>query len=138
MQETHAPNTDPLPSTSSTTCCNRPTRKTSRWTPYGSRSAPPTTRRDSLPLGNAPGYTLPLSPELTPASGPSTGPKSNPVSVEEIPESTCGEKQDHVGHEKAQQDVSHKNEKKYEYTDDFIGKSFTDTIADQSPNNNVN
>jgi hypothetical protein len=123
MQHVHAPNTDPLPIAAPS--CVRSTRKPARWTPYGSRSAPPVTRRDSLPLRTspAPEYPLPLSPELTPATDPSTGPKSHPVTVEEIPDNTtCGEQPVDTDHEKGQQNVSNpKNAKKYECTDDFIG-----------------
>ncbi|KEP49531.1 hypothetical protein V565_098550 [Rhizoctonia solani 123E] len=122
MQSTQAPNTDPLPSAGS--CCNRTTRKPTRWSPYGTRSAPPVTRRDSFPLHSspAPAYTLPPSPELTPESEPTTGKQSQSVTIEEIPEdSVRGEKQDSEGHEKANGVGSNTHhDKKYEYTDDFI------------------
>ncbi|GAB1523272.1 hypothetical protein RhiXN_07368 [Rhizoctonia solani] len=121
MQPTQAPNTDPLPSTGS--FCSRTTRKPTRWTPYGSRSAPPVTRRDSIPLhaSPAPAYTLPLSPELTPESEPTSGKQSRSVTLEDVPEnSTCGEKQEWEGHEKASNISSTKCDKKYENTDDFI------------------
>ncbi|CAE6489340.1 unnamed protein product [Rhizoctonia solani] len=122
MQSTQAPNTDPLPSAGS--CCNRTTRKPTRWNPYGTRSAPPVTRRDSFPLRSspAPAYTLPLSPELTPESGPTSGKQSQPVTVEDVPEdSTRGEKQESDGHEKANGAGSNTHsDKKYERTDDFI------------------
>ncbi|CAE6487606.1 unnamed protein product [Rhizoctonia solani] len=121
MQQTQAPNTDPLPSAGS--CCNRTTRKPTRWAPYGSRSAPPVTRRDSFPLRSspAPAYTLPLSPELTPESEPTSSKQSCSVIVEDIPEdSTCGEKQESENHEQANGVRGAQCDKKYEHTDDFI------------------
>lgn len=119
MQDTHAPNTDPLPT--STASCERSGRKPARWTPYGSRSAPPVARRHSYPL-KAPDYSLPLSPRPTPESGPSTGHKSHATSVEELPESVqIGEKELDESHEKKTDAANSKNSKKYEYTDDFIG-----------------
>lgn len=122
MQQTQAPNTDPLPSAGS--CCNRTTRKSTRWTPYGSRSAPPVTRRDSFPLRSspAPAYTLPLSPELTPESEPGSDKQTRSVTVEDVPEdSTCGEKQESKDQEKATKVDSNTHcDKKYEHTDDFI------------------
>ncbi|CEL52717.1 hypothetical protein RSOLAG1IB_05923 [Rhizoctonia solani AG-1 IB] len=120
MQSIQAPNTDPLPSAGS--FCTRTTRKPPRWTPYGSRSAPPVTRRDSIPLHSspAPAYTLPLSPELTPESEPTSGKQSRSVTLEDVPEnSTCDEKQESEGHEKATENDT-KCDKKYEHTDDFI------------------
>ncbi|KAG8741616.1 hypothetical protein FRC10_002632 [Ceratobasidium sp. 414] len=118
MQTTFAPNSDPLP-TSASTSCVRSTRKPVRWAPYGSRSAPPTVRRESFPLKATPEYSLPLSPRLTPESNPSTGQKSHAPTIEEIPEATEIEKHVEESHEKK---VDAKGPKKYECTDDFIGK----------------
>ncbi|CAE6474341.1 unnamed protein product [Rhizoctonia solani] len=122
MQSTQAPNTDPLPSAGS--CCNRTTRKSTRWTPYGTRSAPPVIRKDSFPSRSspAPAYTLPPSPELTPESEPTSRKQTQSVTIEDVPEdSTCGEKQGSETREKASGvgDNTH-HDKKYEYTDDFI------------------
>ncbi|KAG9094824.1 hypothetical protein FRC06_010449 [Ceratobasidium sp. 370] len=116
MPTTYAPNTDPLP-TSPSTSCVRSARKPARWAPYGSRSAPPTVRRDSFPSKATPEYTLPLSPRLTPESNPSTGQKSHAPAIEELPEDTRSEKHVEESHEKK---VDSKGPKKYECTDDFI------------------
>ncbi|KAG9075642.1 hypothetical protein FS749_012669, partial [Ceratobasidium sp. UAMH 11750] len=115
MPTPYAPNTDPLPSSPSTSCI-RSARKPARWTPYGSRSAPPTIRRDSYSKAT-PEYTLPLSPRLTPESNPSTGQKSHAPTIEEIPEDTQSEKHVEQSHEK---NIENKGSKKYECTDDFI------------------
>ncbi|KAJ1306141.1 hypothetical protein OPQ81_010852 [Rhizoctonia solani] len=121
MQPIQAPNTDPLPSAGG--CCDRTTRKSTRWTPYGSRSAPPVTRKDSFPLHSSPvpAYTLPLSPELTPESELNSSKQTRSVTVEDVPEdSTCGEKQEQ-DQEKPKGVTNNTNcDKKYEYTDDFI------------------
>ncbi|KAG9123284.1 hypothetical protein FRC07_015146 [Ceratobasidium sp. 392] len=113
MQTTNAPNTDPLPT--SPPSCVRSGRKAARWTPYGSRSAPPTVKRDSFHTKVSPEYSLPISPRLTPVTDPSTGQKSAPT-IEEVPEETQDEKHVEESHEKKPDSKS----KKYECTDDFI------------------
>ncbi|QRV98101.1 hypothetical protein RhiJN_26120 [Ceratobasidium sp. AG-Ba] len=111
MQTTYAPNTDPLPTFPSS--CVRSVRKPARWNPYGcgSRSAPPTVKRNSFHSSATPEYTLPLSPRLTPESGPSTGHKSAPT-IEEIPDESLDTKQVEESHQK---DIDSKSHKKYEY-----------------------